>query len=141
MAHDSLAAHPLARLPVVVVYLPLALACVAIAVVSHLSEPPIPEALVFRFSDKLMHAAAYAVVGALAFLGASRRRLSLGRAAVVEAVLLAAAHGVLDEVHQSFVPRRFASAGDVIADVVGAALGALVLRALLRRHLARRALT
>lgn len=123
--------------PVVVAYLPFVLACAAISIVSHLSEPPIPEALVFRFSDKLMHAAAYSVVGALAFLGAARRRLSLTRAAVVEAVLLATLHGALDEVHQSFVPKRLASVGDVVADLVGATLGALVMAALLRRFVER----
>lgn len=132
---------PHERLPVALAYLPLVLALVAISLVSHLSEPPIPDALVFRFSDKLMHAAAYGVVGALAFFGASRRRRSLARAAVVEAVLIAAAHGALDEVHQAFVPKRFASVGDLVADVVGATLGALLLRALLRRHRERGELT
>lgn len=125
--------------PVAVAYLPYALLCIAISIVSHLSEPPIPEALVFRFSDKLMHAAAYSVVGALALLGAARRQLSLSRAAVVEAVLLATLHGALDEVHQSFVPKRFASVGDLVADLLGAMVGALVMRALLRRVVERRA--
>lgn len=133
----ALAAHPLARLPVVASYLPFVLACGAIGVVSHLSEPPVPEALVFRFSDKLMHAAAYAVLGALAFVGASRRRLSLSRAAVWEAVLLASAYGALDELHQAFVPKRFASVGDFVADAIGATLGVLVFRALLVRSLSR----
>lgn len=136
-ADEALAAHPVARLPVALLYLPFGLACAAIAVVSHLSEPPIPEPLVFRFSDKLMHAAAYSVLGALAFLGASRRRLSLSRAALMEAILLATAYGAFDELHQAFVPKRFASVGDFVADAVGATLGALLLRALFVRQLSR----
>lgn len=124
--------------PAAVAYLPYVLACVAISVVSHLSEPPIPEALQFRFSDKLMHAAAYSVVGALAFLGAARRRLSLARAALIEAVVLATLQGAFDEVHQAFVPKRFASVGDLVADLIGATIGALVMRAILRRFVVER---
>ncbi len=123
--------------PVGLVYVPFVLACVAISLVSHLSEPPIPEALVFRFSDKLLHATAYSVVGALAFLAVARRRMSLARVVILEAVLLAGVYGALDEVHQSFVPKRFASVGDLVADVIGATVGALIMRALVRRLLAR----
>jgi VanZ family protein len=39
------------------------------------------------------------------------------------AFAIAAAYGVFDEWHQSFVPGRYASLTDVALDVVGAALG------------------
>jgi VanZ family protein len=77
--------------------------------------------------DKLAHAVTYGTLAALAL-----RALYFGigystRTVVVLAPLLAALYGVSDELHQSFVPGRDASIGDVIADVTGAVLGAIAL--------------
>jgi VanZ family protein len=47
----------------------------------------------------------------------------------VAAILIAAAYGVSDEVHQSFVPMRSVEAMDVVADTVGAAVAAFALYA------------
>ena len=77
-------------------------------------------------SDKLAH---LVVFGALCFLtlrathGGSRP-LTPGPAAA--AFFLVLLWGVLDEVHQSFVAGRDASARDVVADALGAALAVLV---------------
>lgn len=46
-------------------------------------------------------------------------------------VVLAVAYGVVDEVHQSYVPGRVPSCGDVISDAVGAILALLWWRWLL----------
>ena len=76
--------------------------------------------------DKLAH---LVVFGALGFLtlrathGGSRP-LAPGPAAA--AVFLVLLWGVLDEVHQFFVPGRDASVRDVVADALGAALAVLV---------------
>lgn len=70
----------------------------------------------FPGDDKVVHAALYAVLGALL-------RVALGRTG--PAIALAAAYGVTDEVHQAFVPGRDADVFDWIADVVGAVVGAL----------------
>jgi VanZ family protein len=40
------------------------------------------------------------------------------------AALAAVLYGLSDEVHQSFIPGRDASVGDVVADALGALLGA-----------------
>jgi VanZ family protein len=82
--------------------------------------------------DKLIHAAEYAVLGGLlahAFqLVGVRPQLAL-----VAAVILASAYGASDEIHQSFVPGRDASAADWVADTLGAAIGAALATAALRR--------
>jgi VanZ family protein len=122
------------RAPLLLAYAPLVAAVTTLSVISHLSNPPIPELMHFRFADKLMHFGAYFVVGALALVGSARRRLSLGRAAVVEAVLIATLHGALDELHQGFVPGRDASFGDLAADFLGASLGAWLCAWLLSRY-------
>jgi len=84
--------------------------------------------------DKLLHLGAFAVLGGAATIGL-RRALTLrpGAAAALGA-LCSAAFGALDEWHQSFVPGRDASLGDLLADALGAALAAAAIAALLTRE-------
>jgi len=110
------ALDPLALVPFVV-------GCAAIWWVSSQSRPFLPASLGFRESDKLLHFCAYAVLASLATLRPLRAR-ERPRAIVVEAFVLAALYGVVDEFHQSFVPGRDASMGDVVADALGALTGA-----------------
>ena len=92
----------------------------------------------FPHADKVGHALVYAVWGALcAFaLDGSARRLG-----AVTLILLSTAAGALygasDEFHQSFVPGRDVDGLDLLADTVGACVGAsiVVLRRGTRRLL------
>lgn len=80
--------------------------------------------------DKVLHGGVYAVLGAcfcLWFANARWKRRSLVMALCAAGLCLVA--GVLDEFHQSFVPGRSVSAGDVCADLVGGLIGAFVYRA------------
>jgi VanZ family protein len=80
--------------------------------------------------DKYLHATLYAGLGALivrALAGGWRRPMTLG--IVVGTIAIAAAYGVSDEFHQSFVPRRSVEAMDVVADTVGASVAAFALYA------------
>jgi VanZ family protein len=71
--------------------------------------------------DKLVHFIAYAGLGALAARGFRHGGPGLGaRAAFVAGAALAAAYGASDELHQYFVPGRFASVWDWVADAAGA---------------------
>jgi VanZ family protein len=65
--------------------------------------------------DKGAHFLAYALLALL-------WRLGLGR--FWGAFLLASGYGVVDEWHQSFVPGREAFGWDLLADALGAAIGA-----------------
>lgn len=114
-------------------YLPAAVGAAAIFAVSSMPRPPIPDALEFWNSDKLLHAAAYCVLATLVLIGARARTGELGHAARFEAALVAALYGVSDEWHQSFVPGRSMSGYDLIADGVGATLGAFVVGVVLLR--------
>ncbi len=90
--------------------------------------PFLPQGLLSQ--DKLLHAGAYAVLGALVAAALRARGAAPGRA-VALAVLVAAAYGATDEWHQSYVPGRDADPLDWAADGVGALAGAaaaLVLR-------------
>ena len=75
-------------------------------------------------SDKVAHFGAYAVLAALLSLAAGNAKLGWA---------LAVAYGISDEIHQLFVPGRFASVGDLVADSLGAALGAGLVAYLLPR--------
>ncbi len=66
--------------------------------------------------DKLAHVLVYLPLGLTL-------SLSTGRSTLLCAVL-GVLYGLTDEFHQSFVPGRQPDFGDVIADGVGAALGA-----------------
>lgn len=83
-------------------------------------------------SDKLVHAAEYAVLGALV-AAAFRLRGRSARNALAWAVAIASAYGISDEVHQYFVPGRSADPFDWMADTLGAAVGAMAALAVLRR--------
>jgi VanZ family protein len=79
----------------------------------------------FPLRDKGVHVVEYAV---LAWLNARALRHTFPEAPLWRTALGAAAvavgWGYLDEVHQAFVPGRDASLGDLVADSVGACLGA-----------------
>jgi len=80
--------------------------------------------------DKYLHAALYSGLAVLivrALAGGWGRRVTIG--IVVATIAIAAAYGVSDEFHQSFVPRRSVEAMDVVADTVGASVAAFALYA------------
>ncbi len=114
-------------------YVPALLGAAAIFAVSSMPRPPIPEVLTFWNSDKLLHTAAYALLATLVLLGARARTGRLGRAARIEAALVATLYGVSDEWHQSFVPGRSTSVYDLVADAAGAMIGAFVVGVVLLR--------
>ncbi len=103
---------------------PLAYMAVVFAL-SHSPSPPVPRAL-WVLGDKTLHAIEYVPMG---FLWARALRAAGARAAGW-GWLAAAGFGLTDELHQAFVPRRVPSALDLLADTVGAAVGALAWLAL-----------
>jgi VanZ family protein len=72
--------------------------------------------------DKLGHAVGYAGLGALGCLALRAEGLA-SLLAVGLALLASVAYGALDEWRQAFVPGRFTSLADLLADGLGAALG------------------
>lgn len=90
--------------------------------VSGLPEVP-------RFSDKVVHALLYAVLGALLYrallfsqIGEPQRRVVV--LCILQVLLLSAAFAAFDEWHQQFV-NRSTSLADWVADMVGVLGGAV----------------
>jgi len=106
-------------------WLPLIAYCLMIYIQSDL---PSPEGLPsFTFSDKLLHFAAYGLLGILFYRAYQTLRLRNNRQllfflSVASAVL----YGISDEIHQYFVPFRDADALDAIANSLGAACGVYI---------------
>lgn len=102
-------------------FLPPLMVMATIFLLSHqpgdrLSLPALPGL------DKLAHLAIYGLLAAslIRAFGSRIRRLRPDRVAVF-AILWCLAYGMSDEFHQSFVPGRFVSGWDLLADTAGAA--------------------
>jgi VanZ family protein len=84
---------------------------------------------VFKINDKLIHVSIFLVFGLFVYraleLKVRRGSFELRRALLT--VSAVAAYGILDELHQIFVPGRTPDIWDVAADTVGGILSALIL--------------
>jgi len=75
----------------------------------------------FSFQDKFLH---FLVFGILAFLMARSFKKSkfkfLNKYYHILAIVFTGLYGIIDEYHQYFVPGRFSTVGDWLADLLGA---------------------
>lgn len=85
---------------------------------------PLPD--MFHWQDKLIHAAAYALMALIFWMAGKRAGMQLSLL-VWSGVVFCAFYGASDEWHQSFVPGRDASPFDWLADTLGAFLLTLTL--------------
>lgn len=94
--------------------------CVVILVLTTLTWPV--SGRPYSPADKVAHFALYAVLGWL--IGSALRRAGRMRLRTLLAAAVAVAlFGMIDEVHQIWVPTRVPAVGDWLADVVGGAVG------------------
>lgn len=117
--------------------LPLILYCGLIFFLSSLEHPPAPDFGV-DWSDKIIHTIAYTVMMLAAFR-ATRAFAGLRStgAAIIAAAIFTLLYGASDEFHQLFVPGRSCDIADWFADTTGAAIGALIVLATVRRTIGR----
>jgi VanZ family protein len=101
---------------------------VLIFIASSIPAASMPSSEIFRF-DKLIHFGVFAVLGSLGARAAGKGRRGSGW---LVGWAIAAVWGCCDEFHQSFVPGRAVELLDVVADVTGGLLGALVVWRLTR---------
>ena len=94
----------------------------------YFSSLPDPGGLPGSVSDKTAHVLIYAALGASlvrALAGGQITAMTLTR--ILLAAALGTLYGVSDEIHQHFVPPRTPDILDVVADSIGAFVGALVM--------------
>ena len=74
----------------------------------------------FNVSDKLIHFLVFGLLGIMMFRSFRVvANTTIRRNAYLMAIITAGVYGALDEIHQLYVPGRFASIGDWIADILG----------------------
>ena len=99
-----------------------------IFVISSMEQPPLPmPEFEWLTIDKLYHFIEYAILGGLLTRAFMKAKPSVvpSRFAWHAAAVLSILYGASDEWHQTFVPGRFATFADWVADVLGAIAGAL----------------
>jgi VanZ family protein len=112
--------------------LPAILYSIFIFLMSSLSAPPTPT-FELEWGDKVTHAGAFGLMMLTTFravrwiLGRKSLRLQVGIA-----LLYCILYGATDEIHQYFVPNRSCDIFDLLADAVGAMLGALFIAVTIR---------
>jgi len=111
----------------VIYWLPLILYCLFIYIQSaHPSPKQIPS---FPLVDKVLHVAAYGIMGILFYRAYQTLRIKDNiQLLMLLSVVSASLYGISDEIHQSFVPFREAEVADVIADIIGAFSGVWLYR-------------
>ena len=101
-------------------HMPWQLLLLAIFIQSSIGNMNIID-LGFSFQDKLFH---FIVFGVLAILMARSFKKSkfkfFNKYYYILAIILTCLYGMMDEYHQYFVPGRFSTVGDWLADLLGA---------------------
>ena len=110
---------------VLLIYIPLAVYWTALFVGTSL---PADSVSGFGVGDKLLHFIAYfilAVLLSLTLLFQKKNRLFKKRY-ILFSIIISSVYGLLDEIHQSFIPGRSNEVLDWAADSIGAAAGILL---------------
>jgi VanZ family protein len=131
MSSPPVMQQPPGRLPFYI--LPVFLYGALIFYLSSLAQLPV-DLPAYPGFDKILHFLEYAVFGYLIMrLCRTSPHPSLARQAIPVTIVTGLIYGISDEWHQSFVPGRDASAGDVLSDLLGAAMAAVLFTALRQR--------
>ena len=107
-----------------------------IFVVSSLEQPPLPmPEFEWLTIDKLYHFVEYAILGGLLAIAFVKAKPAVMPSKLIwlAATVLSILYGASDEWHQTFVPGRFATLADWVADVLGSIAGVLAVYLYYRR--------
>ena len=86
----------------------------------------------FFAQDKVAHAIVFGILAVLYLLSMQRSANVYGLHQLWIAIGLTAAYGILDELHQAFVPDRTPDVWDVVADTIGGLIAVYLARRLVR---------
>ncbi len=80
-------------------------------------------------ADKILHALAYGILAATAIHAVKARHFKLKTQHIWRSALaISVLYGISDEIHQYFIPGRFMSGWDILADAAGALVTVLIWR-------------
>jgi VanZ family protein len=114
------------------VYTPLVVYWIVLFGATTLPAASMPS---FGVVDKVNHLSAYFILAILLFLTLLfQQKIPLAKNKVAAyALIICSLYGMLDEVHQIFIPGRSAEFLDLFADILGAGLGVLFMIILVKR--------
>ncbi len=118
----------------IVYHFPWQILMAALFFQSSISQIPIPDIGIDWF-DKILH---FVVFGILGFLMARSLKYAnfkqLNSNFVIWSIIICSIYGAMDEIHQLYVPGRFATVGDWVADVLGIIVFVLLYQKILSRR-------
>ena len=113
-------------------WFPIIIYCLLIFIQS--SHPSIGHIPDWPNIDKVLHFAAYALLGTLFLRALKTTRLKNNlKLVLILSVIFASFYGISDEIHQYFVPYRNADIMDVLADLLGSIMGVYIYQAIVRK--------
>jgi VanZ family protein len=114
------------------VFTPLIIYWIILFLATTLPVQSVPS---IAIGDKINHLAAYFVLSCLLYLTLIYQRKSeyLFNNAAFATIVITSVYGALDEIHQIFIPGRFAEVLDWLADAAGAILGVLIISYLIKK--------
>ena len=117
---------------VYLVYVPLIVYWIVLFIATTIPTSSLPSVAV---SDKIKHFGAFFGLSVLLSLTLmyQSKVLFFKKYFVVSAIVISSIYGMLDEIHQSFIPGRYSEFLDWVADSVGAAAGAYIVFYLLKK--------
>ncbi len=116
------------------VYLPLIIYWIVLFVATSIPGEELPS---LDISDKMIHVAAYFILAVLlnfTLLLQNKYPYAKLRAYYLT-IIIGVVYGALDELHQMFIPGRFAEFLDWIANVVGVLLGVFVVKMIVKQSI------
>jgi len=124
----------LERNKVGLIYIPLAVYWIVIFVLTSIPMDEIPQ--YFNAQDKFEHFSAYFL---LSFFGGltlhfQNRFVNIRKELFLITLTIALVYGAFDELHQMFIPGRFADIFDWLADAVGSLFGSIIVLLLIRKN-------
>ena len=118
----------------IVYHFPWQILMAALFFQSSISQIPITDIGIDWF-DKILH---FVVFGILGFLMARSLKYAnfkqLNSNFVIWSIIICSIYGAMDEIHQLYVPGRFATVGDWVADVLGIIVFVLLYQKILSRR-------
>lgn len=85
----------------------------------------------FWNSDKLVHCVCFGVLTFWVAFGLNIKRKTLQ---LIVPIVIVSVYGIIDEMHQSYIPGRDVSVADWLADTIGAILGSYLYRWLGKKY-------
>jgi VanZ family protein len=107
-------------------HFPWQLLMIIIFILSSLSNDRFPK-IEFEWADKIIHFIVFGLLGFFLYRSfLASKRSFLNKNAIINSMIIGSLYGLSDEIHQSFVPGRFASLSDLIADTLGVCICVLI---------------